>query len=172
MKFLADRTVGKLTKKLRLLGWDVVYWRGGKLTEAAETARAEERVLLTRSRRIRGEEGGLRVLVIEANDPKEQTREVLAKLGLKPAPETFFSRCLLCNEELRSVAKEEVQGRVPDFIYRQYDSFCTCPRCHRIYWPGSHLERMRKGFAQTLADLEIPREGPAKERRRTSDDSA
>ncbi len=52
MKFIADRTLGKLARKLRALGFDTVYWRGGKLEEAAKVAAAEGRVLLTRSRRV------------------------------------------------------------------------------------------------------------------------
>jgi len=150
MKFLADRTVGKLAKKLRLLGLDVADWREGKLLQAAEKAKAEERILLTRSRRIKEEEIGIQIFMVDANDPRQQAREVLTKLGVKPKPEEYFSRCLRCNEELWAIAKEEAQGGVPDFIYRLYDSFHRCPRCRRIYWPGSHLERMKKDLIKTL----------------------
>jgi uncharacterized protein with PIN domain len=77
-------------------------------------------------------------------------REVLQKLRLEPREEEFFSRCLLCNEELQPVAKGEVEGRVPDFIYRGYESFHLCPRCRRIYWPGTHLEKMKREVSRIL----------------------
>jgi uncharacterized protein with PIN domain len=150
MKFAADRTLGKLAKKLRVLGFDTVYWKGGKLDEAAKVAAAEGRVLLTRSRRIQGKGEGLQVIVVEANDPKEQIHQVLSALKLRPEAEQFFSRCLMCNEALAPVAKEEVEGKVPDFIYRSYDSFHICPRCHRLYWPGTHFQRMKKEMAETI----------------------
>jgi uncharacterized protein with PIN domain len=150
MKFMADRTLGKLARMLRVLGFDVVYWRGGKLAEAAQAAAAEGRLLLTRSRRVQEKKEGPRVLVVEANDPKEQIQQVLAALKLQPEAGQFFSRCLMCNEVLRPVPKGEVEGRVPDFIHRSYDSFHICPRCRRVYWPGTHLQRMKKEMAEAM----------------------
>jgi uncharacterized protein len=86
-------------------------------------------------------------------------REVLQKLRLEPREEELFSRCLLCNEELQPVAKGEVEGRVPDFIYRGYDSFHLCPRCRRIYWPGTHLEKMKREVGRILPGKDgAPRE--------------
>ena len=151
MKFLADRTTGKLARKLRALGFDVVYWGGGCVEEAAQAALAESRMFLTRSRKRVGKEAGLQVTVIEADDPREQIREVLLKLRLKPPADRFFSRCLMCNETLLPLPKEDVEGRVPDFIYRSYDSFHVCPRCRRVYWPGTHLQRMRRELVGTMA---------------------
>lgn len=150
MKFLADRTTGKLARKLRALGCDVVYWGAGPIDGAVQRATAEGRILLTRSRRVPEKEPNLQMMIVEANDPGEQVREVLSKLKLKPPETQFFSRCLMCNEILLSVGKEDVEGKVPDFIYRSYDVFHACPRCRRVYWPGTHLQRMKKEMAQTL----------------------
>jgi uncharacterized protein with PIN domain len=146
MKFVADRTLGKLAKKLRVLGFDALYWKGGTLEGAAKDTFAGGRVLLTRSRRVPEKLEGLQVLVVEANDPKEQIQEVFSKLDLRHEAGLFFSRCLMCNQALLAIAKEEVEGRVPDFIYRSYHSFHICPSCHRIYWPGTHFQRMKKAI--------------------------
>jgi uncharacterized protein with PIN domain len=54
----------------------------------------------------------------------------------------------MCNEILLSVSKEEVEGKVPDFIYRSYDSFHACPRCRRVFWPGTHLQRMKRELGE------------------------
>jgi uncharacterized protein with PIN domain len=151
MRFLTDRTTGKLAKKLRALGFDVLYWGEGQIEEAARAALAEGRVFLTRSRRIPALGNDLRVTVVEADGPREQVREVLQKLRLEPPEGKYFSRCLLCNEELHPVPKEEVEGRVPDFIFRDYDSFHICPRCRRVYWPGTHLEKMKKEVERILS---------------------
>ena len=154
MKFLLDRTTGKLAKKLRALGFDAAYREAGSIEEAAREARAGGRMFLTRSRRIPGVEKDLQITIIEANNPAEQVREVLRKLRLEPREEGFFSRCLLCNEELLPMAKGEVEGRVPEFIFRGYDSFHLCPRCRRIYWPGTHLEKMKKEVGRILPSKE------------------
>jgi len=150
MKFLADRTTGKLAKKLRALGFDAAYWGGGPGEEAARAALTEGRMFLTRSRRIPAVGKDLQVTFLEANDPREQVREVLQKLHLRPSDELYFSRCLLCNEELHPVTKGEVEGRVPDFIYRNCDSFCLCPRCRRVYWPGTHMDKMKEEVGRVL----------------------
>jgi len=150
MKFLADRTTGKLAKKLRALGFDAAYWGGGPVEEAARAALTEGRMFLTRSRRIPAVGKDLQVTFLEANDPREQVREVLQKLHLRPSDELYFSRCLLCNEELHPVTKGEVEGRVPDFIYRNCDSFCLCPRCRRVYWPGTHMDKMKEEVGRVL----------------------
>jgi len=159
MKFLTDRTTGKLAKKLRALGFDVACWAAGTFDEAARAARAEGRVLLTRTRRVMAAGNDLQVMVVGADSPAEQVGEVLRKLRLEPREEAFFSRCLLCNEALRPVAKGEVEGKVPDFIFRGYDSFQVCPRCRRIYWPGTHLERMKREAGRILSGREGPSPG-------------
>jgi hypothetical protein len=150
MKFLADRTLGKLARKLRVLGFDALYWRGGNLGGAMETARSEGRVLLTRSRKVREKTEGLSLVVVEANDPKDQLMEIIRKLSLETGPEKIFRRCLLCNEELRPLDREEAEGRVPDFILQAYKAFHACPRCRRIYWPGTHYERMKQEMGGVL----------------------
>jgi len=144
MKFLVDRTLGKLARKLRILGFDALSWRGGNLGGAMEAARSEGRVLLTRSRKVREKAEGLSLVVVEANDPKDQLREIVRKLSLETGGEKFFRRCLLCNEELRPLDREEAEERVPDFILQAYKVFHACPRCRRVYWPGTHYDRMKQ----------------------------
>jgi uncharacterized protein with PIN domain len=150
VRFIADRTLGKLAKKLRVLGFDVIYWRGGNLEGALKAAATEGRALLTRSHRVQEKTEGLQVLVVEADDPQEQILQVLSAFKLRPESEQFFSRCLMCNEALNPIPKGDVEGKVPDFIHRTYDAFHICPRCHRIYWPGTHFQRMKKEMAKTL----------------------
>ncbi len=148
MRFIADRTLGKLVKKLRMLGLDVVHWRGGDLEGAAKVASAEGRMLLTRSQKLFRGFSPVPLLIIRANDPCEQMAEMMAKLPLRVEDEHFFSRCLLCNEILRAIPKDGLEGKVPDFIYRSYDSFHVCPRCQRIYWPGTHLKKMKERLSK------------------------
>jgi uncharacterized protein with PIN domain len=40
---------------------------------------------------------------------------------------------------------------VPPRIRALYDRFKRCPGCARIYWEGSHFERMKGVLARTLA---------------------
>ncbi|HSR12370.1 MAG TPA: Mut7-C RNAse domain-containing protein [Thermodesulfobacteriota bacterium] len=150
MKFITDRTVGKLARKLRAMGFDVVSFERGELEEAAVIAVSEGRILLTRSRRAPKSFQGLTAMTLRSDHPEEQAREVLAEFGLEAPAENFFTRCLVCNVILKPLAKEEVEGRVPDFVYRGYETFHTCPRCRRVYWPGTHLQRMKQRIGRAI----------------------
>ena len=58
-----------------------------------------------------------------------------------------FSRCMRCNEPLQPVPKAAVLHRLPPMVRVQQQSFSRCPRCARLYWPGSHWQRMRRLLA-------------------------
>jgi len=141
MKFALDRPLGKLAKWLRILGFDALYWRGDE-GELLERARAEGRVLITKTRRLAEGAEGLKVLFLEEDNPFFQLRRVMEALGLKAESGRVFSRCLRCNTPLQEVSPEEVQGEVPDYVFRTQDRFSRCPSCGKVFWPGSHYERM------------------------------
>ena len=62
-----------------------------------------------------------------------------------------FSRCMRCNEPLQPVAKADVLHRVPPMVRVERQSFSRCPRCARLYWRGSHWQRMRRRLDTLLA---------------------
>jgi uncharacterized protein with PIN domain len=61
-----------------------------------------------------------------------------------------FSRCLHCNAPLRQVSKAEVAGRLPPQVLETQDDFRTCDVCGRVYWKGSHWERMSERMSRML----------------------
>jgi uncharacterized protein with PIN domain len=82
------------------------------------------------------------------DDPLLQLRELIQKRYISLNEENFFSRCLLCNVLIDEIPKEEVAGKVPDFIFYQQKTFCRCPQCGRIYWQGTHQGNMQKRVAE------------------------
>ena len=140
--FVADRMLGKLAKWLRALGYDVIYLREAEDAEILVMVR-EGRVLLTRDRRAeRWREEG-QVFVITENEPKEQLREIVDGLNLSKMDAALFSRCLICNNPLRLVGRETIREEVPEYIWQRHRRFHRCDNCSKVYWPGSHSERMR-----------------------------
>lgn len=102
--------------------------------------------LLTRDRellKLREIRHGAFVHAIKA---EEQFAEIVRRFRLLPhfAP---FSRCLICNETLLPVSKEAVEAQLPPSVRRRQHTFRRCPRCLRLYWPGSHWQRMRERLA-------------------------
>ena len=138
--FAVEKTMGRLAKWLRLMGFDTLLE-----TDYPKKAFAEhvgpERVFLTRTRRAPAVHSALRTILIQANDPMDQLVEVIRRTALRREGLRPFSRCLPCNEPIAAVAREEVAGTVPDYVLENQESFSRCPKCRRVYWPGSHTTR-------------------------------
>lgn len=139
-RFLADPTLGKLAKWLRILGMDARYVPSGPM-EGAIAAAEPGRILLTRSRRIFEQTVSAEKILIRGNDPVEQLKEVIGSAGLRREDLRPFSRCIRCNVSISRVEKASVKTRVPDYVWEQHHRFHQCERCGRIYWAGTHIER-------------------------------
>jgi len=141
-RFLFDRMLGRLCKKMRLLGFDSKLNPDGETGRFLINAEREGRVAVTMAKR-REERPGPKPLILESVGTKEQIVELFAKLGVTPefAP---FTRCLECNEALVEENRESVRDEVPPFVARTFDEFYRCPSCNRIYWQGTHYDAMKK----------------------------
>ncbi len=144
MKFIADRMLGKLVKELRMLGYDTLYYQGEQAYPLITFAREEGRVILTRSTKLIPKRPEDRIVRIAQDKPSHQLRELIRGRVISLHEETLFSRCLLCNNFLDNISREEAEGKVPDFIFYQQKEFFRCPNCSRIYWQGSHQDHMRR----------------------------
>jgi uncharacterized protein with PIN domain len=140
IKFAADRMLGRLAKWLRIIGQDVIYGRHLTGYGLIRAARAENRVILTRDRRLRQKQPPPYIL-IESDHFREQLRQVITQCRLDPEQKPF-SRCLECNTALEPRAKASVEEIVPAYVFATQEQFSACPQCRRIYWPATHRERI------------------------------
>ena len=147
--FAADKTLGRLTKWLRLLGFDARYEPELADKKCIETLE-KDRVLLTRTRRVQNQLASHRLIFVESDHLPQQLNQVFRELSLKASQTRPFSRCLQCNAPIVIVEKASVLGRVPDYIFEIHDRFQKCPECERIYWPGSHTRRSLAKIRQVL----------------------
>jgi uncharacterized protein with PIN domain len=51
---------------------------------------------------------------------------------------------------LSGIAREEARPAVPPYVYETRAEFRICPLCSRIYWPGTHRERMAAEIGEIL----------------------
>jgi hypothetical protein len=51
-------------------------------------------------------------------------------------------RCMTCGGELHRVGKEALQERIPPRTYRWLDEFFVCGRCDKLFWHGTHWQRI------------------------------
>jgi len=151
-KFVADGHLGKLSRDLRLLGFDVAYDPVAEDRRLLAIATTENRALLTRDRRLLMHAILRNGYYLRSQDPLEQTLEVLDRFHLagKLAP---FSRCLSCNELLKTVTKTEIIDQLEPLTKIYYDEFKRCPGCGQIYWPGSHFEKLETRIAKLTEQL-------------------
>jgi hypothetical protein len=150
MKFLADSSLGLLSKWLRILGYDTVYWRGEADRSFLRKAESEGRAVLTRRKDVLARQHPGLVLFVENDRVEVQIEEVLEKLDLRPEPKNLFTLCLRCNESLQAAKPEEVRSLVPEYVFRTQKEFRVCPGCGGVFWPGTHRERALSALRRVL----------------------
>ena len=141
--FAADRTLGKLAKWLRILGFDTTF-ESGRANSRFYERLERERVLLTRTVANRNRFAGHRMVFIVSDHVRDQLSQVVGELAITRRDIHLFSICLHCNSAIVKVEKADVYGQVPDYTWQNHDEFNRCRRCDRIYWAGSHVERSRQ----------------------------
>lgn len=139
--FLADSTVLRLARNLRMAGVDTEIAPNGGLREIAGAAGRMQRIILTRNRDLLKIGTVVFGQLLRSEDHLVQLAEVIDRYDmltrLRP-----FSRCLHCNSILAHVAKEEILALLLPLTRKYYHDFKRCMVCRRIYWRGSHHQRM------------------------------
>lgn len=148
MKLLCDHMLGSLARWLRFMGYDTVYPEPTSDRELVDLARREARILLTRDKELSKRVEG--AVQIRSDDLEEQIREVAAALPLRLVDP--LSRCSLCNAILEAAAPESVKDLVPEGVRSRHHEFWRCPSCGRVYWQGTHWDKM----VERLAGLQLP----------------
>lgn len=145
-RFLADCNVGRLARWLRALGYDATYHARIEDAELVRQAAAEDRVLLTRDRDLTKrrviQTGLVRAILIRDDEVTKQLRQVFGELGL--GLEEALTRCIECNAELKPRIAARVAERVPPYVRQTQTNYSECPSCGRVYWAGTHWQRMRE----------------------------
>lgn len=140
-RFVADANLGRLARYLRLLGFDCLYDNGYADADVARISAEQQRIVLTRDRRLLKRRIITHGLFVRAEAPREQVREILERLDLYTLARPY-TRCTRCNGVLENVAKQAVDSHLQPKTRRYYERFLRCPACGQIYWAGSHFERL------------------------------
>lgn len=156
MRFVADGMLGKLARWLRMLGYDVKYFNSLDDEELIKVAGSEERILLTRDVGLyqKASIKGGQAFLIEGKTEYEKLAELAKRYSLSLEIDTSNSRCPKCNSNIRPVQKEAVLEKIPKSTSKFYDEFWECPNCGKIYWQGSHWERISKTLSRAAEILE------------------
>ena len=140
-RFVVDVNLGKLAQKLRLLGFDTYYRNDLHDSEIIDISLLEHRIILTRDIGVLRHKRVTHGYWVRSDDPSIQLKEVVQRLQLQNSFQPF-TRCSICNGLVQEVVKEQVKDRLPEDTYRYYDHFLECQSCGKLYWKGSHYERI------------------------------
>ena len=155
IKFVVDSNAGKLARWLRMMGYDALFFNNIDDTELIDIALKEGRVVLTKDtqlmRRRVVTNGQLKIVLIQNDDSKQQLRQVVEELKLDCRLKQF-TRCLECNQSLVPRSKGEVQELVPPYVFRTQTQYMQCPACLRVYWRGTHWQRMKRELEGLTGD--------------------
>ena len=151
-RFVADGHLGKLTRNLRLLGFDVAYDPEAEDRQLLDVMDRENRALLTRDRRLLMHAVVRNGYCPRSQAPDEQTVEVIRRFNLLGliAP---FTRCLRCNALLQEITKADIIEELEPLTKIYYEQFRRCTGCGQIYWPGSHFPKLQKRLEQIRANV-------------------
>jgi uncharacterized protein with PIN domain len=149
--FVAESTLGKLSKWLRILGFDAIFEAHPMQPATSD----RHRIRLTRSQTHgearKDEQEGLEIVIL-SDHYQEQLKQVIKTLNIQEKTLKPFSRCIRCNEPIKSIDRESVIGKVPDYIFKTHRSFWTCRMCRRIFWPGTHHNQSMDRIKQLFED--------------------
>ena len=149
-KFIPDVHLGKLSKYLRLFGFDTTFKDDLADNEIINISLKEMRIILTRDKNLLKNKNVTHGYWVRSQKPDVQLKEVLQTFDLFKIARPF-TRCLECNELVLEVPRSEILDGLKLKTKEFYSDFWKCPGCNRIYWKGSHYESMKKFIDSILS---------------------
>jgi uncharacterized protein with PIN domain len=150
-QFVLDNHLGKLASHLRMLGFDCSYENTFQDDHLALISSQENRILLSRDRRLFMRKNISQGYWLRSQLPDQQLVEVLRHYNLLPYIQPF-TRCMKCNDLLVPVSKEAVINQLEPLTKKYFNEFSICPCCSHIYWRGSHYQKMM-GFIENIIQV-------------------
>ncbi|MEA3489594.1 MAG: Mut7-C RNAse domain-containing protein [Candidatus Omnitrophota bacterium] len=150
IKFVVTKELGKLAKWLRILGYDTVYYSRKNLADLVILALREKRILITRSAALTKYKG-IRVVLIKHDRLERQIDQAAREMALSLDEEEMFTRCVECNALLEDCGKDDIKGKVPEYVFETQENFKRCPECAKIFWKGTHWDMVKDWLEKTRA---------------------
>ncbi|MBI4324429.1 MAG: hypothetical protein HY674_04125 [Chloroflexi bacterium] len=148
-RFLCDSGLGGLARWLRATGHEAAWkpaWDDDELLQ--EGLRISATILTTDSllmeRRVL-RDGIIPALWVPPLLTKlEQLNLVFRELRLSIRE----PRCMQCGGELQPADKESLRDRIPPKTYRWRDEYFLCAQCGKLFWHGTHWQRISRSLSQ------------------------
>ena len=146
-RFVLDTHLGRLAAYLRMFGFDTLYRNDYDDPTLADISAREHRILLTRDRQLLMRKHINHGYFVRETQPKKQLAEIFARFDLYGSARPF-TRCMHCNGNIRPVAKEQIESHLLPCTKAWRNEFWQCDTCRKIYWKGTHYQRMTQIITQ------------------------
>jgi hypothetical protein len=153
-KFILDVHLGTLARHLRMLGFDTYYRNDLEDEEIIRLALEEKRIILTRDLFILKNGKVTHGYYVRETIPGRQLTEIAHRFDLKKQARPF-SRCMDCNGMIERVEKSLVEDSLKPNTRKAFHEFFQCSSCKKVYWKGSHWERMLKIIKPSALSMSI-----------------
>ncbi len=164
-RLVVDAMLGSIARKLRVFGFDTLYYSGMEDSFLLDVCLNEARVLITMDEELhrRAERLGLRSILIGNNysTSNKKSKDISIMETILRALGVFYiefnvnySRCPLCNSSVEYVNdKYNLRGLIHNRILDLYERFYICKGCRKVYWEGSHVRRLKEFAKEVNARL-------------------
>ncbi len=161
MKFLVDSMLGKLTRFLRIFGFDTIY--ANDLIDyfeidpvpdekLKEYANKNKRIIITKDYPLYKDYKD-KSIFLRGEGIYNYLHQLNKEIGLNFKFNIKNARCSICNSPLnRVISKSSIKDLVLKDTYNNYNEFYQCSnlQCKKIYWQGSHIEDIEERLDKIL----------------------
>ena len=152
-RFVVDEHLGKLARCLRMLGFDACYKNNYNTDELVEISLDEKRTILTKNKNVLKRSEVTHAYFVRNLGIENQVKEIITRFDLQNEINEF-TRCLECNGLLLAIKKETIIDQIPSKVADWLDTFFRCSNCHKIYWQGTHHQKMNS-FVQSIKNFDL-----------------
>ncbi|MGK7369795.1 MAG: Mut7-C RNAse domain-containing protein [Candidatus Halalkalibacterium sp. M3_1C_030] len=151
--FIADGHLTKLGQNLRLLGLDTLIEKDTNDSEIIRRSNRQKRMIVTRDKNLLRHGSAKYGYWVRNEQPDRQLNEILSHFDLRDKLKPF-SRCMTCNGLLEETTLSEVSDKVPPKVREWCSQFQRCRSCGKVYWKGSHYEKLKEKVEQLIEKKE------------------
>lgn len=146
--FIADAMLGKMARKLRMFGFDTIYDSSIDDMDILDSSRYQDRIVLTSDRTLfkRCKKKGINTILTYKGTELENLVTIFSVLNIKSINSQKLPHlCTCCNGLLDTIIdKNSIKNQIPDRLLHSKNIFYQCIKCNKIYWIGTHVERISR----------------------------
>lgn len=144
--FIADAMLGKMARKLRMFGFDTIYDSNIDDMDILDSSKYQGRIVLTSDRTLfkRCKKKGIDTILTYKGTELENLVTIFSALNIKSINSQKLPHlCTCCNGLLDTIIdKNLIKNQIPDRLLHSKNIFYECTKCNKIYWIGTHVERI------------------------------